>query len=106
MTNFTISMNGDDLNDEKKMKAFQDAMDAYYDEMEMYTKELAKELNVSFACASSIEYLRTRSRWTQELENDLIEMDKKGLPMPNMCDYGVTEETQENMQKLIDDIVE
>lgn len=104
MTGFIISMSGDDLNDEEKMDSFQDAMDAYYEEMEKYTKSLAEELGVSVSCASSVEYLRTRSRWTQELEDNLIEMDKKGLPMPNMCDYGVTEETQEDMRKLIEEI--
>jgi len=38
--------------------------------------------------ALDVWYLRTRSRWTLELEDELIHMDQAGEPAPNMNDYG------------------
>lgn len=60
--------------------------------------DLAAELNVSIACAADVEYLRTRNRHTPELEQELIELHKKGTP-PNIFSFGCTEETG---KKLLD----
>jgi len=49
--------------------------------------DLAKELGVSKECASNVRYLRSRSRWTQELEDELIRLHKEGNP-PNMNEFG------------------
>ena len=99
---FSISINNEQSNDENFWKEFQSAMDEYYESLQEETKQISESLGVSMGCASDIQYLRTRSRWSQELENNLIDMDKKGLPLPNICDYGVTEETQRNMTNLIE----
>lgn len=50
-------------------------------------EKLAEELNVSPGCAIDILYLRTRSRWTQELEDELIRLHKEGNP-PNIMEFG------------------
>ena len=67
-----------------------------------YFKDI-QELGVSERCAADVFYLRTRSRWTEELEKELILLHKNGNP-PNMCDFGVTEETQAKMAKLCEEI--
>lgn len=56
------------------------------DEMVKYVNKLATELNVSESCAADVYYLRSRSRWTQELEDKLIELHRKGTP-PNICEF-------------------
>jgi hypothetical protein len=55
--------------------------------MEEYFKSLAEELGCSVGCAGDVWYLRQRSRWTQELENELIRLHKEGTP-PNICEFG------------------
>ena len=57
---------------------------------------LAREMNVSVECASDVLYLRTRSRWAQELENELVELHKEGKSV-NICSFGVTPQTQANL---------
>lgn len=60
--------------------------DDYYNEMEEYLKSLAEELGCSVACAGDVWYLRQRSRWSQELENELIRLYNEGTP-PNICEF-------------------
>lgn len=73
--------------------SFEDVQDKYYEEMNQYIKNLAVELGVSIECATDVWYLRTRSRHTLELEAELIALHATGTP-PNMCDFGVTEDSQ------------
>lgn len=61
--------------------------DNYYNELESYLQSLAEELGVSSACAGDVWYLRQRSRWSQELENELIRLYNEGTP-PNICEFG------------------
>jgi len=49
-------------------------------------KSLQEELNCSYACAGDIMYLHKCTRWTQELENKLIELHNAGTP-PNILDF-------------------
>jgi hypothetical protein len=60
--------------------------DDYYNEIEEYIKYLAEKLNCSVACAGHVWYLRQRSRWTQELEDELIRLYNEGTP-PNICEF-------------------
>ncbi len=41
-------------------------------------RTIAKELHVSMSCASDVWYLRTRSRWSSELELRLIQEHVEG----------------------------
>lgn len=75
------------LDDSDAMDEFQQFMDGYHDCMLKYIDGVAKQLNVSSSCANDIVYLRSRSRWTQELEDELIKLHKEGNP-PNICDFG------------------
>jgi len=68
------------IDDEEAMKLFQEAMDAHYDEVNKYVAKLADELKVNNETANNIHYLRSRSRWSQELENKLIQADQAGKP--------------------------
>jgi hypothetical protein len=56
-------------------------------EAQEYFRSLADELNCCMACATDVWYLRQRSRWTQELENELIRLYAEGNP-PNICEFG------------------
>lgn len=49
--------------------------------------EISKKLGISEDCALDIQYLRTRSRWTQEAEDELVRMDKAGEERPNIYDW-------------------
>lgn len=44
--------------------------------------EVMREFNVTQYTAAGIVYLRGRSRWTQEKENELINRDHAGNPIP------------------------
>lgn len=71
----------------------------YWLECEKEIQNLADDLDVTYMCAVDITYLRTRSRWTQELENELIRLHDVGTP-PNMCEFGSTKSTQEQLMRL------
>jgi|SanBayMetagenome_1026888.scaffolds.fasta_scaffold55503_3 hypothetical protein len=58
------------------------AQDAFIQE----AKNISEQLGVSESCGIDILYLRGRSRWTQELEDRLIELYKQGSP-PNICEF-------------------
>ena len=60
------------VNDPEAMESFHKAMDEYQDEMIKYQESLGKELGIDGFYAGDIIYLRSRSRWNQELENRLI----------------------------------
>lgn len=83
----TIELNPKEMT-EKDWDKFQTAMDEMNNAMMQEISDLAKELNVSEGCATNIWYLRTRSRWTQESEDYLIELERQGKPVPNMNEYG------------------
>ena len=61
--------------------------DDYYNEMEQYFQKLADKLDCTVACATDVWYLRQRSRWTQELEDELLSLYDIGQP-PNICEFG------------------
>lgn len=52
----------------------------------------------------SVVYLRSRNRWTQELEDELVEKLKAGETV-NMSQFGVTTDSQAQIDKVIDDVV-
>jgi len=74
------------VNDADKMAAFQQAMDSLAEQTDKYIQKLAKKLNISRDCAQDVWYLRTRSRWTQDLEKELIRLHRAGKP-PNIFDW-------------------
>lgn len=59
----------------------------YANSLNQEFETLSKELNCSVSCAMDVWYLRTRSRWTQQLEEQLIQLHKEGKK-PNMCEFG------------------
>lgn len=74
------------INDEQGMKDFQEIMDSLAEETNQYIINLSKELNISMRCASDVWYLRTRSRWSEENEKELIRLHSVGTP-PNVFDW-------------------
>lgn len=74
------------VNDTEKMIEFQDVMDSVQNATVDYIRQLAKELDVTEACATDIYYLRTRSRHTEELEQKLIQMYRDGNP-PSIFEF-------------------
>ena len=67
--------------------------------------DLVLELNVTEACASDVIYLRTRNRWSQDLEKELIALHKAGTP-PMITGFGLDPETGESLVKTKADLVE
>ena len=80
MENFAIEI---PVNNPKAMEDFQKLMNDLQDETNLYVENLAKELNCSVSCAMDVHYLRSRSRWTKEIENELIRLHLIGEP-PNV----------------------
>jgi hypothetical protein len=70
------------IDNPEDMEKFQAAMDAYHGELYQYINKLAAELGISDHVAMDVWYLRTRSRWTQDLEDRLIRAAKSGKPCP------------------------
>ena len=77
-TSFVIDI---PVDDKQKMEEFQELMDEYHDEITDYIHNLSIKLGVSEGVARDIWYLRTRSRWTQDLENQIIAAAKAGNPI-------------------------
>lgn len=84
---YRVEMDRKDLSDPDKIQAFSDVMLKAQDEYVEHVLKIAEELAVSESCASNIVYLRGRSRWTQELENELIRMDKEENTQPNIFEW-------------------
>ena len=74
------------VNNPEKMDKFQDAMDLWQDEMVNHISDIANKLNISVSCAMDVVYLRSRSRWSQENEDELIRLHSIGKA-PNICDW-------------------
>jgi hypothetical protein len=98
----SVEFDGDDMNDPNFRSALNRLMQHQFDEMVKEEERIEKELGVSFQCACDILYLRSRSRWTIELEQKLIALHKAGTP-PNVYEFGVTKETQ---RKLLESVAE
>jgi len=86
METFSIELIQKDLNNKETMDSFQEAMDSYRDAMVKHIRGIATELDISEDCAMDVWYLRSRGRWTEELETELIRLHKNGTP-PNICDW-------------------
>ncbi|MCK9234740.1 MAG: hypothetical protein M0P09_00330 [Acholeplasmataceae bacterium] len=79
------------------------ALDAEQEVFFEAVEKLAKEFGISSLQATKVNYLRTRSRWTPELEKELIERLKEGEDI-NILDFGVTEESLAAATKLVDEV--
>lgn len=66
----------------KSEEEFIQIMDEWQDAMIVDQLAIAKEFEVSDQTAMAIQYLRSRSRWTQIKEDMLIEADHAGNPIP------------------------
>ena len=63
----------------------------------LYQENISKiqqDLGVSVVCAYSIGYLRSRSRWYQALEEELVRRYKAGEPQPNIYEWHSEPERQ------------
>jgi hypothetical protein len=69
------------------MTEVQEAMDYYHNELLSHAAAEAEKLGVTVDCMLDVLYLRSRSRWTQELEDNLIVLHQSGH-RPNMCEFG------------------
>ncbi len=86
-----------EMTDEEADKIYEECLLAVQED----NRALAKELGVSSQCAYDVAYLRTRHRWSEELEKDLIKAHADGVEV-NICDFGVTSETQQAIMDAID----
>lgn len=77
-----LELSGNPTQEEKD--EFNAMMDAYQEVMIEDQENIAKTLNVSQRAAGLIQYLRGRSRWTLEKENELVRLDQAGEELPNV----------------------
>lgn len=66
------------------MEKVSDFMNEVQDGYAREITRISKELGIPEGSAGDIWYLRTRSRWTQEKEDQLIKLAKEGKPLPNV----------------------
>ena len=66
------------IDSDTDMDAVNDFLAEQQDAMVEYIKKLSKELGVSEETANMVAYLRSRSRWSEELEKKVIEAGEKG----------------------------
>ena len=81
------------VNDPEKMEEFNKVMVKYQDAVVEHVTKLAKELGVREGTAQNIWYLRSRSRWSQNLEDRIIKADQAGISI-NPMHPELTEEEQ------------
>ncbi len=74
------------VGDDAKMADLNEALDELVEATNRYIQKVAKELQVTEECATAVWYLRTRSRWTQAHETELIRLHRAGTP-PNIFDW-------------------
>jgi hypothetical protein len=74
----------------------ENAVQSYYDLMDAERNALAQELRCSLECASDVMYLRTRNRWSPDLEQQLIQAHKDGQVV-NVMEFGSTKKTQQDL---------
>lgn len=82
-----------------------DAYNEFYKAMDSQLETIASEKGCSIACAGDILYLRSRLRWTQELEQALVAAHAEGKEV-NIYEFGVTPETQDRLLKAATDSIE
>lgn len=83
----------------------EDAYNEFYKAMNSQLEIIAAEKGCSINCAGDILYLRTRSRWSQELEQALVTAHAEGKKV-NIYEFGVTPETQDRLLKTATDSIE
>lgn len=83
----SITLSGEQVTDPEAADALQSFLDSCADSHYDEVRELSKELGVTESCARAISYLRMRSRWTEELEEELIALHRAGSP-PNIFEFG------------------
>lgn len=82
-----IELGPSDLNNPERMLDLNELMDKLQMVYIQEIQAIAQKFDIPDSYASCIWYLRTRSRWTQELEDKLISMSKNSEPCPNMCEW-------------------
>jgi hypothetical protein len=81
MTVFSI-----DLTKVSDWEKFNNLMVDLQNEHVQLAESEAEKLGISYDLASDIIYLRSRSRWTFDKEQKLIELGKRGI-RPNIMDW-------------------
>jgi hypothetical protein len=83
-----VELNQDDLNDPGTMKVVHNLLNRQQGQWVEEIQSIENTYNLDYSYAMGVWYLRTRSRWTQALEDRLIQMYREGKPCPNMNEYG------------------
>lgn len=85
MKTFAVKIPGQPT--EEQIDALQQFMNNANDAMVEYAQEVAEDLNISESLALDVVYLRGRSRWTPELEAELIRRTQAGEKI-NIGEFG------------------
>lgn len=82
-----ITLNQEDINDPGTMQVVNNLLAKEQDRWVEEIETIRNCFNLNDDYAMAVWYLRTRSRWTQDLEHILISMARNNEPCPNMCDW-------------------
>lgn len=82
-----VKLSSADLNDAQKIEALNEFFDAQCAAQEEEVQSIQNDYSMTPEYAAAIWYLRTRSRWTQELEEQLVSMCRANDPCPNMNEW-------------------
>lgn len=80
----SLSLGSDPSWDE--IKEFSQAFEVVSKMVDLDITRLMADKQVTHRTASKIVYLRGRSRWTQEKEDELVRLDLAGEPVPFVYD--------------------
>lgn len=81
-----ISLTQSDMESQEVMDGFKQLMDAQFGHYEEKVKDVMTELEVDQFCAVDVVYLRSRSRWTPQLEEELVQLHRRGI-RPNIFEW-------------------
>jgi len=81
-------------NDPKQLEHFNKVMQEVHDAIEKDIQQISSEFGISYEAACHVQYLRSRTRWTQEKEDYLIQLDKEGKSLPNIFEDFIVPEKE------------
>jgi hypothetical protein len=82
-----MDLSPEDFNDPGTMRVVDNLLQQKQNEWDKEKELISAALDIDFEWADCVWYLRTRTRWTQELENQLISMARNGETPPDMIGW-------------------
>ncbi len=98
---FVAQLTQEDIENPDTMDVFQEMMNQHAEALNKHAKLIALTHGISESAALDVIYLRTRSRHTQALEEELIRLHKEGNP-PMVQEFGSNEDSRRKLAAIIE----